>query len=305
MNRQFWKFVGRLCLLSALYAAITVGLYVYKACCLSGQIETSYHLKPGTKVLFLGSSQFICGIETNNHCTYEVFAVEESGWQSAYMRLLELEQRGELSKVKVCLLEFAPITIRFLHPNRDAEDFLKELAVSWRYCRCYESDIYDIACYSMLHPRRWSKQKLRAQRPPKRNFNYSSRSAEAKRLHEHDIDVEVATIREVFASRCALRADLLRLGHNIIEVLKRNGIKPVFVSMPVLSVYRDKVGESVFAELADVGKSFAQEGVEILEYTSLLPDDCMVDALHLTEEGQRRFTEIISSKISHIVGGGQ
>lgn len=288
------KFLARLIGLSAIIIVIIVGLHIVAIYNLRDEVEEAYTLDPTKDVLFLGSSETGCAIDTSPRFHNKVMWFSMTTMQSALIRLRELEERGQLSKVN---LLFMPFYVRTMG-NQTLEclngAYWKEFYVSWKNFDVYHQPLLSMIVYRMCRLRFPMEFAINEGVPDSPSI--SSRSDEwrweyLKKASDYASNIKIdETLVEGWQQ--SLRATLLE----VKEICYRNGIRFILFKSPMMSQCYAYVPQRTVKEFEKWVEWIKLNEIEYIDDFFDGTDDDYRDWVHLSDSGRERFTTLLFSK---------
>lgn len=282
------RFVLRLGLLSAAIVLIVVAMHVAVVWSEQKVVDERYALD-GVDVLFVGSSELGCAIEESPRFRNRVLWHSATIAQSFLMRLKELERRGELRKVKVCIVPYGSSVMIDQSRSGYLWAWYQELPISWRYLDMLPFNLGEFAVYMARN--------LRLPLCIDMNEPVPVRDPLSRRPEKYRNGVLKQVIADArnrigfFGNLPNCREGLLDCYRQIHEICRRNGVRCILLKAPVLSVSVDNLSPSAQRELEDFTDQLRANALECVDLNLRMGTDCFFDAGHLVSSSARTFTE--------------
>ena len=254
------------------------------------QVAESRHIEPWQKILFMGDSHIGCTfIEAPVYSNRVVWASSMSQ-QFTLMHLLDMERLGALKDVETLVLEIGLQSIGEQDRDRQMKDlWWKLFPISWRYPRLIPLSTWDKISYAVLNINRTMQV---IEKMPTTDISIMSRPQKKR-------DSDFAFIID-FNFDWIGRPEQMCVGweeslHNaiagIIDVCRRNNIKLLFLTAPVVSYYRAAIPEKAEQKLQEFIKQIKDAGIEYYDLRAWGEDDDFRDCFHFRLSGAQKFTD--------------
>lgn len=288
MKRFLISIIG----ISAMMAIIIVIMHMICILKLKTEVNAAYTIMPGQKYLFLGSSQFGCGIEESPKWENKVLWVSDTTVKHSLIRLRELDKRGQLE----CLIAVL-IPWNFIIPLQYTDRVLKwgwyqELPVSIFHMEDYPFCRIGFPCY-IASNLRYPFCMFASCEYPKGRPSISQRPALWQKKFHDSIVSEASRLSTKNNCKCwkeMLESDI----REFKRICDKNSIRLYVVKMPVLSEYRNSAPKEILLDEEVWLKKLQDFGVDVL--TPEQPqneEDLFFDAVHFMEPGTKLFTEAV------------
>lgn len=284
------KFLARLIGLSAIIIVIIVGLHIVAIYNLRDEVEEAYTLDPTKDVLFLGSSETGCGIEVSPKFHNQAIWFSATTIQSCLMRLEELEERGQLKNVKVCIVPFGIFVL-----TRQTEDFVcwalyQELPIALKHL--------DVMPFSKLHLLTYAISNLRYPLPLGVNEELGtdpvvllSRPVEYRDKKIKQFKKMAQDIKVVANGYSRWDESVCLCYRKMKEICDRNNIEFVMYRAPLLSIFEDAIPMPIRDQVNSFCEDLKGFGICYVNPCNQNLDEYFLDNVHLSREGARRLTE--------------
>lgn len=283
------RFVISLISLCLLLAAFIVAMHAVKIWSMREEIDRAFTLDEKKDVLFVGSSQMGCSIDDSPCFHNQKSWISDTIAQSFLMRMKELERRGELKKVKVCVAPFHVFLITSQSKNGFMWAWYQEIAVSWRYL--------DMLPFGKLEFFRYIACNLRfpfmihvQDTPPKRTGLNDRPAQFLKKFYESN-DGWASGLNEVKGAYPGWEENFLSTYREMKQICDRHQIRFVVYRAPVLPRFDHLIPESGQAQIHSWEERLKEAGIEYVDTIHEIPEKYFFDSIHLIPEGARIFTE--------------
>lgn len=253
------------------------------------QVAESRHIEPWQKILFMGDSHIGCTfIEAPKYCNRVVWA-SSMPQQFTLMRLLDMERLGALRDVETLVLEIGLQSLGEQDRERMKGLWWRLFPISWRYPELIPLSTFDRLSYAAA--------------------NSSMAMPVIEKMSTNDVSILTRTqkVRDSDFARLSDfhfdwigRPEQMCVGweeslHNaiagIIDVCRRNNIKLLFLTAPVVSYYRAAIPEKVEQKLQEFIKQIKDAGIEYYDLRDWGEDDDFRDCFHFRLSGAQKFTD--------------
>lgn len=283
------RFVLKIVLASLLMAVIVVGMHLVAVYRLTDEADRVYTISPDTEYLFLGSSQFGCGISQEPQFNNRVLWVSDTSILSCLMRIKELERRGQLSHLKACVVpfnEFIPVQQK-LAAQQWA--WYQELVVSWRYLDmlpCNSASFVWYMCRNLRCP--FYIHVDEGESP------YVIPLTERPESFRRKFYAEAMQTARAYKAKGTLPdwdEQLLKNYSDIFEICKLHSIRMLVVRMPMRKEYHDAMPVETRKTGNEWLEKIAGLGIETVDMPDVYEETLFYDNAHMVPPGARKFTE--------------
>ncbi len=253
------------------------------------QVAESRHIEPWQKILFIGDSHIGCTfIEAPVYSNRVVWA-SSMPQQFTLMRLLDMERLGALRDVETFVLEIGLQSLGEQDCERMKELWWRMFPISWRYPELIPLSTFDKLSYAVV--------------------NSSMAMPVIEKMSTNDVSILTRTQKKRDSDFARLsdfhfdwigRPEQMCIGweeslHNaiagIIDVCRRNNIKLLFLTAPVVSYYRAAIPKKVEQKLQEFIKQIKDAGIEYYDLRAWGTDDDFRDCFHFRLSGAQKFTD--------------
>lgn len=254
------------------------------------KIDAEYTLSPEQTVLFLGSSDTTFSISSEPKWHNKIITVYSSSVQSACARLLELERRGQLRRVKNFVLLFGYRSITSQNNDMMYFAWYNELPVTWRYLSLYPGHWYDyVKC--VIKSLRLPFGFVIQQRPSEGLEHLPNRSASTKAKIYSGAIGEAKSLYDDSRRPIDWESSLKNAFKTMQSVCVRNDIRFSVVQTEVIKTYTDMLPIGSKSRFGEFVSWIELQGIEYKYLNCNYDDDEFYDAFHLNNNGQIKFTQ--------------
>ena len=270
---------------------------------LESYAQRMFHTEEWQKILVLGDSHAECGFVEDRDFHCKMLTYHSTPLNVSQMRLKELERRGGLGNIKVCVVNFwyanasGHITVR-----GQQESVWRMMPFSLMYRKLIPLNGLDLYGYLMKeivgHP---------GNLPPV--VTESSKRKESILFLNRDLGWRIDNVDKAIArhygwknkyegkSVCEADEYFNRIVGEMKDVCDKHGIKLIFFSAPLTKEYNDKVPEWAKQNLRDRVEWLKGIGISYYDYITRGTPDMFADADHLSLAGARLFTKIFYEEV--------
>lgn len=250
------------------------------------------------QILVLGDSHAQCSFVEDPDCHIKMLTYHSTPLNVSLMRLKELERRGGLGNVKVCVVNFWYTTaVGHITESGQLESVWRMLPFSLRYRELIPLESFDLYCYLLkemfVHsgnlPPVVVDPALRVESTLFCERNAQWRTGNVKR----------AILRHYGwkdrpEGKVVLQSDqyFKWIVGGLKEVCDRHGINLVFYSAPLTPEYDCMVPEWAKQCLEKRVEWLGEMGIRYYDFRTYGTSDIFADADHLSLEGARKFTRM-------------
>ena len=253
------------------------------------QVAESRHIEPWQKILFIGDSHIGCTfIEAPVYSNRVVWA-SSMPQQFTLMRLLDMERLDALRNVETLVLEIGLQSLGEQDRERMKELWWRLFPISWRYPELIPLSTFDKLSYAVAN--------IGKAMPVIEKMSTNDVSILTRKQKERDSDF--ARLSD-FHFDWIGRSEQMCIGweeslHSaiagIIDVCRRNNIKLLFLTAPVVSYYRAAIPEKAEQKLQEFIKQIKDAGIEYYDLRAWGEDDDFRDCFHFRLSGAQKFTD--------------
>lgn len=279
------------CLIAVLFmVTIVLRISSYK-----GEVESTMHLQPWQKIVFVGDSHIGCTFVEDEK--YENYVLWESSMpqQFTLMRLRDMEKRGVLADVEMLILDFGLQSIGQQRTRRMKEFWWRMIPITIYHNDILPLSLIDKAAQFCRHPRGRIHIK---EEMPEANISILSRSQKER---EDDFQKMAEAHFEWINNEqdmCANWEQSLKCAiDEIYDICNRNSIQIVFITAPLTSYYVRAIPDNVNAKLREFTDYIKAKGIPYYDLRDWGEDDDFRDSFHFRLDGAKKFTEWFFAEI--------
>ena len=290
------RFLSRLGLFSSLIVVAVVLTVWFDTMVTLRDVDRAYNLSKDVETVFLGSSQVGCSIvEKPEYHNYVLWSSEKTIY-SSLARLRELERRGQLAKVKNCVVYWNLMTLHQQRPDDINRSWWAEFPVTWNRRADFPSSDWSKFKWAIGHLQ-WPMNFSVKSSVPDREHVVGEQSAEWKRNFYDELTNTVSRFRvadltsgwKVATQRCYLEMS---------RICKAHGIRFVVVGFPMLNTISCHYASDHHAAVREIVEFFQEQGIEYVHYIG--PDDETVffDDVHMIRRTAEEYTARLYQQLS-------
>ena len=293
MKKFVWSIVAFAVPSVGLLALISIARYAS----LEPMCSQMFHVRPEQKILILGDSHAQCDFLEKPDFGIKMLVYHSTQMNISLIRLKELERRGGLSGIKLCVLNFCQTTIREWNEEELLESSWRMMPYALRHCEWIFVDRHRVYL-NLMRKMLVSPHDLPplAADPSWRidGASFADRPADWRRKNvEGELGRHFGEFKAMKDSR-KLQLQTLR---EINNVCTRHGIKLVLYSAPLTKEYYEGIPDWAKANMEWWKVVVKDMGIPYYDYMQRCGPDMFADCDHLLKSGAERFTDLFYCEV--------
>lgn len=296
------RFVSHLAIFAAIFLAYIVVTHAWIWLLQSDRIDAAYSLRPDQRFLFVGSSTLGHSIVEDAAYSNKVLWVSAAPLDTTFMRIAELERRGQLECVEVLALPFSVQMLTLFRQDDVLWSWYQELPVSWRHLDSAPFGRNMLAKYilSNLRPR------VPFKAPVAMPTEMSVALSDMDEHHRRDFLNTIKTEFCEFDLANNYPGWEMRFKENIarlLEICRRHDIRPVVYRQPLLPFFKENLPHTACVEERKWIVYFQAQGIAYLDVPEVYGESDFHDHMHMVHRGARRFTAEVFARMATEIQG--
>lgn len=290
--KQFLSKIGLFAILVTSAVALTVWIEVEVTL---REVDRVYNLPPGVETLFLGSSQIGCSIvEKPEYHNYVLWCVEKTIY-SSLVRLRELEERGQLDKLKNCVVYWNLMTLHQQRPDEINRSWWAEFPITRKHCSDFPSSGWVKLKWAIEHLQ-WPMNFTVKSSVPDRTISVAERDEKWKQCF-YGVTNDISRFRVSYLAS-GWKTATKHCHQEMARICKAHDIRFVVVGFPMLNTLSCHYDAEHHAEVREIVEFFHEQGIEYVPYVG--PDDESVffDDVHMLPHTATDFTARLYQQLS-------
>ena len=237
-------------------------------------------------ILFLGSSQIGCAVDTSAQYHNKVIWSSERPMESVLARAHYLEDHGFLDGIKVMVVRLNRFGLYIESSNNMQKAWYAELPINSGYWNLYQQSYYDLLKHAATH--------LRIPPPwhvvSSRILNKKSISEQSKEWKDNFYSIVTQEDNDLEEQIREAVPRLTRIYSELKSICDRHDIRFVAVEFPGLKSLTNTHKERDMRYVEDLIDKVKANGIEVVRINDEYGEDYFFDHAHMTESGAARFT---------------
>lgn len=281
-------FIVRLVVFCCFILSLIVCTVVGETILTRSQMHPVYDISIGVKTLFLGSSQMGCSIvEQPEYENYVLWSSEKTIY-SSLARLRELEKRGQLGKIKNCVVYWNLMTLQQQRVEDVNRSWWSEFPVTWNRCADFPSSGWSKLTWAMEHlqwPMDFSVKSL----VPDRQYVVAEQSEAWKKNFYDSLTNQVVRFKVADLApgwREATKHCYLEMA----RICRAHGIRFIVVGFPMLNAISPFYSAEHHDAVRQIASFLRENGIEYVPYEGSCDETVFFDDVHMIRRTAEDYT---------------